>query len=294
MQEVLRALADAVRAGDKAGRAQLMSLLLRLFFFEELPPEAMTALVPLFQARPPAAVPAAAAHAAAADEGRAARQAAARRLPPLPQPAPGLPARSRAAAADSTPARCPSWVQAQGKDVRTLRSLYYLAEVYCGPGAAGTPTLYDPALGALHAVAGLMFARHAGAAGPLLPAAQPWCWPLVLDAACQLHLLPTSRMHPSWSPPSLTTAAVGKRPDEKAPQAVLGEVWRLLQTPGLDPAAARASFFLAAAAARANPAVRKQLVAQVNGGLLLRLRRPSVAYFCLHLLLLPPLPAASV
>ena len=51
MQEVLRALADAVRAGDKAGRAQLMSLLLRLFFFEELPPEAVNALLPLFQAR---------------------------------------------------------------------------------------------------------------------------------------------------------------------------------------------------------------------------------------------------
>ena len=44
---------------------------------------------------------------------------------------------------------CLCWVQAQGKDVRTLRSLYYLAEVYCSPGAAGTPTLYDPALGAL-------------------------------------------------------------------------------------------------------------------------------------------------
>lgn len=50
VQEVLRALADAVRAGDKAGRAQLMSLLLRLFFFEELPPEAVTTLLPLFQA----------------------------------------------------------------------------------------------------------------------------------------------------------------------------------------------------------------------------------------------------
>lgn len=50
MQEVLRALADAVRAGDKAGRAQLMSLLLRLFFFEELPPGAVTTLLPLFQA----------------------------------------------------------------------------------------------------------------------------------------------------------------------------------------------------------------------------------------------------
>lgn len=62
--------------------------------------------------------------------------------------------------------------------------------------------------------------------------------------------------------------AVGKRPDEKALQAVLAEVWRLLQTPGLDPAAARASFYLAAAAARANPAVRKQLAAQVREGLL--------------------------
>lgn len=50
VQEVLRALVDAVRAGDKAGRAQLMSLLLRLFFFEELPPGAVTTLLPLFQA----------------------------------------------------------------------------------------------------------------------------------------------------------------------------------------------------------------------------------------------------
>lgn len=49
VQEVLRALADAMRANDKAGRAQLMGLLLRLFFFEELPPEAMVQLVPLFQ-----------------------------------------------------------------------------------------------------------------------------------------------------------------------------------------------------------------------------------------------------
>lgn len=40
-------------------------------------------------------------------------------------------------------------MQAQGKDVRALRSLYYLAEVYVSPGSAGTPTLYDPALGAL-------------------------------------------------------------------------------------------------------------------------------------------------
>jgi hypothetical protein len=39
-------------------------------------------------------------------------------------------------------------VQAQGKDVRALRSLFYLAQAYVGCGSAGTPTLYDPALGA--------------------------------------------------------------------------------------------------------------------------------------------------
>lgn len=38
-------------------------------------------------------------------------------------------------------------MQSQGKDARTLRSLYYLAEVYVCCGSAGTPTLYDPALG---------------------------------------------------------------------------------------------------------------------------------------------------
>ncbi len=60
---------------------------------------------------------------------------------------------------------------------------------------------------------------------------------------------------------------MGKRPDEKALQAVLGQVWSLLQTPALDPAVARASFYLAAAAARHNPAVRKQLVAQVSAAI---------------------------
>ena len=49
VQEVLRALADAARAGDKSGRQQLVGLLLRLFFFEELPPEAIHQLMPLFQ-----------------------------------------------------------------------------------------------------------------------------------------------------------------------------------------------------------------------------------------------------
>lgn len=38
-------------------------------------------------------------------------------------------------------------LQAQGKDVRALRSLYYLAEAYVCCGSAGTPTLYDPTLG---------------------------------------------------------------------------------------------------------------------------------------------------
>lgn len=141
VQEVLRGLSEAVRSNDKNARQQLGGLLLRLFFFEELPPESMQLVVPLFQA--------------------------------------------------------------QGKDVRALRSLYYLAEAYVCCGSAGTPTLYDPTL-------------------------------------------------------------AGRRPDEKALQAVLGEVWRLLESPTLDPAVARATFFLAAAAARNNPAARKQLVAQVQ------------------------------
>jgi hypothetical protein len=58
--------------------------------------------------------------------------------------------------------------------------------------------------------------------------------------------------------------AVGKRPDEKALQAVLAEAWRLLDSSGLDPAVARSTFFLAAAAARSNSAARKQLAAQVQ------------------------------
>lgn len=66
------------------------------------------------------------------------------------------------------------------------------------------------------------------------------------------------------APACIACRAVGKRPDEKTLQAVLGEVWRLLQAPTLDPAVARASFFLAAAAARNNVTVRKQLVAQVR------------------------------
>lgn len=40
----------------------------------------------------------------------------------------------------------PFRLQAQGKDGRTLRSLYYLAGVYVSCGSAGTPTLYDPTL----------------------------------------------------------------------------------------------------------------------------------------------------
>ncbi len=38
-------------------------------------------------------------------------------------------------------------LQSQGKDTKVLRALYYLLEVYVGPGSAGTPTLYDPSLG---------------------------------------------------------------------------------------------------------------------------------------------------
>lgn len=44
-------------------------------------------------------------------------------------------------------------MQAQGKDVRALRSLFYLTQAYVSCGAAGSPTLYDPALGALLASA---------------------------------------------------------------------------------------------------------------------------------------------
>lgn len=62
----------------------------------------------------------------------------------------------------------------------------------------------------------------------------------------------------------LCFAEVGKRPDEKALQAVMEEMWRLLEAPALDPAVARASFYVAAAAARSNPGVRKQLVAAVQ------------------------------
>lgn len=51
MQEVLRALTEAIRSNDKAGRQQLVGLLLRLFFYEELPPEAVQLLLPLFQVR---------------------------------------------------------------------------------------------------------------------------------------------------------------------------------------------------------------------------------------------------
>ena len=74
------------------------------------------------------------------------------------------------------------WAQAQGKDVRTLRSLYYLAEVYCSPGAAGTPTLYDPTLGALGT------ARHAGWC--CLYCANVCCWlgRMLRAAAAQLEL----------------------------------------------------------------------------------------------------------
>jgi hypothetical protein len=48
--EVLRMLSEAVRSNDKNARQALVSLLVRLFFFEELPPESMQLVVPLFQA----------------------------------------------------------------------------------------------------------------------------------------------------------------------------------------------------------------------------------------------------
>jgi hypothetical protein len=66
VQEVLRALAEAVRSKDKNARQQLMGLLLRLFFYEELPPEAIQLLVPLFQV--PLPLPAAPFNLAAAQQ----------------------------------------------------------------------------------------------------------------------------------------------------------------------------------------------------------------------------------
>ena len=60
-------------------------------------------------------------------------------------------------------------------------------------------------------------------------------------------------------------AAVGKRPDEKALNAVLEAAWAALQAPDSDPAVRRATFVLAAAAARGSDSVRKELVKQVGG-----------------------------
>ena len=72
----------------------------------------------------------------------------------------------------------------------------------------------------------------------------------------------TKRSSPATPLPS--ALPVGKRPDERALQAVLGEVLRLLESPGMDPAVARAAFFVAAAAARGSSAVRKQLATAVQ------------------------------
>lgn len=58
--------------------------------------------------------------------------------------------------------------------------------------------------------------------------------------------------------------AVGKRPDPKALDAVLSEAWSVLQQPDADPALRRATFVLAAAAARSSDPVRKELVVQVQ------------------------------
>lgn len=46
-------------------------------------------------------------------------------------------------------------LQSQSKDVKLLRSLYYLGAVYLGKGSAGTPTLYDPAFTGEPALAAL-------------------------------------------------------------------------------------------------------------------------------------------
>ena len=51
--ELFKALFDAIN-GDKTGRQQLYGILLRLFFYEELPPDLIQQLVPLLQASMPA------------------------------------------------------------------------------------------------------------------------------------------------------------------------------------------------------------------------------------------------
>eukprot|EP00887_Chlorella_sp_A99_P007321 scaffold2.g7321.t1 len=84
VSEVLVAVADVLRGGDKEARRHLLPLITRYFLYEELPPDALIQL-------------------------------------------------------------------GAGKDVKLLRSLYCLAEVYVGKGSAGTPTLYDPALAAKRA-----------------------------------------------------------------------------------------------------------------------------------------------
>ena len=57
---------------------------------------------------------------------------------------------------------------------------------------------------------------------------------------------------------------MGRRPDEKVLQAVVSEAWALLQQPDLDPIVKRATFVLAAAAARGSDSIRKELVSQVS------------------------------
>jgi hypothetical protein len=47
--ELFKSLFDAIN-GDKTGRQQLYGILLRLFFYEELPPDLIQQLVPLLQA----------------------------------------------------------------------------------------------------------------------------------------------------------------------------------------------------------------------------------------------------
>jgi hypothetical protein len=52
-QQLLRALVDAAAGGERASRQALAPLLGRFFFFEELPPDLVLHLAPLFQARTP-------------------------------------------------------------------------------------------------------------------------------------------------------------------------------------------------------------------------------------------------
>lgn len=120
--QVAHALTDALRAGDKDGRKALAGLLTRFFLFEELPPDVMLLLAPLFQAR------------------KSSFKTWWTRHSML------LPAYSTSTLTLLLHRPRLQTTQSQAKDPKVLRSLFYLAEVFLGRGSAGTPTLFDPAL----------------------------------------------------------------------------------------------------------------------------------------------------